>query len=105
MKIFGEKTRIRYDWHPAKELCKRFNIPDPYPGSALVGVLQLQKKATDTKSESIIRLANVGLPNTANELARKREREEFEQETRRMAGELVRVSFCIVTNFLGIDQD
>ena len=26
------------EWHPHRILCKRFNIPDPYPSSGLVGI-------------------------------------------------------------------
>ncbi|VDN04941.1 unnamed protein product [Thelazia callipaeda] len=38
MKMFGEKTRSVYEWHPSKQLAKRFNVPDPYPSSTLLGV-------------------------------------------------------------------
>lgn len=34
MKMFGKLTRDSFEWHPDKLLCKRFNIPDPYPGYA-----------------------------------------------------------------------
>ncbi|XP_032236902.2 G patch domain-containing protein 1 [Nematostella vectensis] len=37
-KMFGALTRERFQWHPDRVLCKRFNIPDPYPGSGVVGV-------------------------------------------------------------------
>uniref|UniRef100_A0A915PBV7 G-patch domain-containing protein n=1 Tax=Setaria digitata TaxID=48799 RepID=A0A915PBV7_9BILA len=50
MKLFGEKTRSVYDWHPAKQLAKRFNVPDPYPSSNFLGVLDLQKT---TKKETL----------------------------------------------------
>lgn len=32
MKMFGKMTRETLEWHPDKLLCKRFNVPDPYPG-------------------------------------------------------------------------
>ncbi|KAH0519081.1 G patch domain-containing protein 1 [Microtus ochrogaster] len=32
MKMFGKLTRDTFEWHPDKLLCKRFNVPDPYPG-------------------------------------------------------------------------
>ncbi|KAJ8302704.1 hypothetical protein KUTeg_019100 [Tegillarca granosa] len=38
MKMFGRLTRETFDWHPDRLLCRRFNIPDPFPGSGLVGV-------------------------------------------------------------------
>ena len=31
MKMFGKLTRDIFEWHPDKLLCKRFNVPDPYP--------------------------------------------------------------------------
>ena len=31
MKIFGLMTRQIIDWHPDRLVCKRFNVPDPYP--------------------------------------------------------------------------
>ncbi|OZC11650.1 hypothetical protein X798_01513 [Onchocerca flexuosa] len=54
MKMFGIKTRLIHEWHPAKQLAKRFNVPDPYPSSSLLGVPHLQKTI---KSET---LANLG---------------------------------------------
>ncbi|UYV60325.1 GPATCH1 [Cordylochernes scorpioides] len=38
MKMFGRLTRETFPWHPAKVLCKRFNVPNPYPDSTEVGV-------------------------------------------------------------------
>lgn len=32
MKMFGKLTRETMEWHPDKLLCKRFNVPDPFPG-------------------------------------------------------------------------
>ena len=31
MKMFGQLTRESYEWHPHRILCRRFNVPDPYP--------------------------------------------------------------------------
>eukprot|EP00041_Stephanoeca_diplocostata_P014597 m.270769 g.270769 ORF g.270769 m.270769 type:complete len:929 (+) comp19742_c0_seq1:127-2913(+) len=39
MKLFGALTRTSYEWHPVALLCKRFDVPDPYPKSALTGVV------------------------------------------------------------------
>lgn len=41
MKLFGPLTRRSYEWHPVSLLCKRFDVPDPYPKSGLVGVVGL----------------------------------------------------------------
>ena len=38
MGMYGKLTRTIHEWHPDKLLCKRFNIPDPYPGSRELGV-------------------------------------------------------------------
>lgn len=43
MKMFGKLTRDNFEWHPNKILCKRFNIPNPYPGSDVVGVLKVRR--------------------------------------------------------------
>jgi len=32
MKMFGKLTRETLEWHPDKLLCKRFNVPNPFPG-------------------------------------------------------------------------
>ncbi|CAH8463443.1 unnamed protein product [Schistosoma turkestanicum] len=34
---YGALTRRRLKWHPEKILCKRINVPDPYPDSTFVG--------------------------------------------------------------------
>ena len=31
LKLFGKLTRETFEWHPAALLCKRFDVPDPYP--------------------------------------------------------------------------
>ncbi|RUS80099.1 hypothetical protein EGW08_012145 [Elysia chlorotica] len=38
MKLFGKLTREEHEWHPHQLLCKRFNVPNPFPGSDIVGV-------------------------------------------------------------------
>ncbi|KAM9860610.1 G patch domain-containing protein 1 isoform 2-T2 [Aulostomus maculatus] len=43
MKMFGKLTRETFEWHPEKVLCKRFNVPDPYPGSGTVGLLKVRR--------------------------------------------------------------
>uniref|UniRef100_A0A673KPR8 G patch domain-containing protein 1-like n=1 Tax=Sinocyclocheilus rhinocerous TaxID=307959 RepID=A0A673KPR8_9TELE len=43
MKIFGKLTRDTFEWHPDKLLCKRFNVPDPYPGSSTVGMPKIKR--------------------------------------------------------------
>ncbi|XP_024150811.1 G patch domain-containing protein 1 [Oryzias melastigma] len=43
MKMFGKMTRETFEWHPDKLLCKRFNVPDPYPGSGLVGLPKVKR--------------------------------------------------------------
>ena len=45
MGMFGKLTRTLLEWHPEKLLCKRFNIPDPYPGSRARGVPAREKKS------------------------------------------------------------
>ncbi|XP_047436954.1 G patch domain-containing protein 1 isoform X2 [Mugil cephalus] len=43
MKMFGKLTRETWEWHPDKLLCKRFNVPDPYPGSGMVGLPKVKR--------------------------------------------------------------
>ncbi|XP_075392946.1 G patch domain-containing protein 1 isoform X1 [Tenrec ecaudatus] len=43
MKKFGKLTRDTFEWHPDKLLCKRFNVPDPYPNSTLVGLPRVKR--------------------------------------------------------------
>ncbi|XP_050971978.1 G patch domain-containing protein 1 isoform X1 [Labeo rohita] len=43
MKMFGKLTRDTFEWHPDKLLCKRFNVPDPYPGSSTVGMPKVKR--------------------------------------------------------------
>ena len=38
MGMHGKLTRSTHEWYPSKLLCKRFNVPDPYPGSRALGV-------------------------------------------------------------------
>ncbi|GFN80022.1 G patch domain-containing protein 1, partial [Plakobranchus ocellatus] len=38
MKMFGKLTREEHEWHPHQLLCKRFNVPNPYPGSDTLGI-------------------------------------------------------------------
>ncbi|KJH50962.1 hypothetical protein DICVIV_02820 [Dictyocaulus viviparus] len=83
MHMFGEKTRTTFEWYPHNVLAKRFNIPNPFPNSDIVGVPHLQK---NTKKETLL---NLGLPQTATDLAHRRvlevkrhaDQEEFIKET------------------------
>lgn len=69
MGMFGERTRTTFQWYPHNSLAKRFNIPNPYPGAEIVGVPHLQKTL---RKETLL---NLGLPQTANEMANRRHRE------------------------------
>eukprot|EP00118_Oscarella_pearsei_P013341 m.105978 g.105978 ORF g.105978 m.105978 type:complete len:722 (+) comp37240_c1_seq6:2850-5015(+) len=46
MKMFGLLTRQILDWHPDRLLCRRFNVPDPYTRSSIVGVPKLHKSTS-----------------------------------------------------------
>ncbi|XP_049642530.1 G patch domain-containing protein 1 [Suncus etruscus] len=43
MKMFGKLTRDTFEWHPDKLLCRRFNVPDPYPDSTIVGLPRVKR--------------------------------------------------------------
>ena len=46
MKMFGKLTRTSEDWHPARILCVRFNVPHPYGDYSIVGTKANPKKET-----------------------------------------------------------
>ncbi|NXC06007.1 GPTC1 protein, partial [Orthonyx spaldingii] len=43
MKMFGRLTRDKFEWHPDRLLCKRFNVRDPYPDSSVVGLPKVKR--------------------------------------------------------------
>ncbi|XP_023224249.1 G patch domain-containing protein 1-like isoform X1 [Centruroides sculpturatus] len=43
MKMFGKLTREKFEWHPAKVLCKRFNVPNPYSDCTMVGLPKVKR--------------------------------------------------------------
>ncbi|KAK3598891.1 hypothetical protein CHS0354_036196 [Potamilus streckersoni] len=43
MNMYGQLTREVQEWHPSKLLCKRFNVPHPYPGSTIVGLRTVKR--------------------------------------------------------------
>ncbi|XP_066920075.1 G patch domain-containing protein 1-like [Clytia hemisphaerica] len=45
MGMYGKLTRSVHQWHPDQLLCKRFNIPEPYPGSKIRGVPDRARKS------------------------------------------------------------
>eukprot|EP00045_Choanoeca_perplexa_P010106 m.101021 g.101021 ORF g.101021 m.101021 type:complete len:867 (-) comp15155_c0_seq1:48-2648(-) len=46
MKMFGKLTRSMHEWHPHRMLSRRFNLPDPYPASGVVGIVTAEREAT-----------------------------------------------------------
>ncbi|KAM7283926.1 G patch domain-containing protein 1 [Ixodes scapularis] len=36
--MFGKLTHEEFEWHPADLLCRRFNVPNPYPNCEKVGL-------------------------------------------------------------------
>ena len=42
-KMFGPLTRLTEEWHPHRLLCKRFDVPDPFPKSGLVGLVSKKR--------------------------------------------------------------
>ncbi|XP_013075624.2 G patch domain-containing protein 1-like isoform X2 [Biomphalaria glabrata] len=43
MGMFGQLTHEVFEWHPHSLLCKRFNVPNPYPGSDVIGVPSIKR--------------------------------------------------------------
>lgn len=46
-KLVGLHNRKTFEWHPASLLCKRFNVPNPYPNSSEVSGSQKPKSLFD----------------------------------------------------------
>ncbi|XP_018618651.1 G patch domain-containing protein 1 isoform X2 [Scleropages formosus] len=67
MKMFGKLTRDTFEWHPDKLLCKRFNIPDPYPGSGLVGLPKVKRDKFSVFN--FLTLSDSGLGDNGNQHA------------------------------------
>jgi G patch domain-containing protein 1 len=51
--MFGVLTRQVIEWHPHPVLCKRFNIPDPYPNDGLVGTVTEKHKQSSSATKQI----------------------------------------------------
>lgn len=56
MGMFGKLTRTTLEWHPESLLCKRFNIPDPYPHSKVRGVPSRGRKTKTSFFETDIKM-------------------------------------------------
>ena len=46
MKMFGRLTRSTEDWHPARLVCVRFNVPHPYGDYSVVGTKTKARRET-----------------------------------------------------------
>ncbi|PRD36757.1 UNVERIFIED_CONTAM: G patch domain-containing protein 1 [Trichonephila clavipes] len=46
-KLVGLHNRKSFEWHPASLLCKRFNVPNPYPNSSEISGSQKSKSLFD----------------------------------------------------------
>ncbi|GIY89372.1 hypothetical protein CEXT_791301 [Caerostris extrusa] len=46
-KLIGKQNRNTFEWHPASLLCKRFNVPNPYPNAPDVSESQKSKSLFD----------------------------------------------------------
>ncbi|TRY65139.1 hypothetical protein DNTS_022290 [Danionella cerebrum] len=73
MKMFGKLTRDTFEWHPDKLLCKRFNVPDPYPGS------QVSQDATSSSK---------ALPQSTSEASHKKSRWDVSEQASEEKGSL-----------------
>ncbi|GAB6032590.1 G patch domain-containing protein 1 [Chamberlinius hualienensis] len=46
--VHPQVSRETVEWHPDPMLCKRFNVPNPFPESQIVGVVNAVKKGKST---------------------------------------------------------
>lgn len=68
MNMFGKLTRTSFDWHPDRLLCKRFNVPHPYPESELVGTIGTGKKREKSSANFAKSSAGLGFSLTQEEV-------------------------------------
>ena len=56
MNFFGPITHNKYDWYPNKLVCRRFNVPEPYPGCKKEGcpVLDAEREEREKVGEDTI---------------------------------------------------
>ncbi|XP_019391388.1 PREDICTED: G patch domain-containing protein 1 [Crocodylus porosus] len=75
MKMFGKLTRDKFEWHPQKLLCKRFNVPDPYADSSIVGLPKVKRDKysifnfltlPETTTTTLTRTTNEKMQQTTN---------------------------------------
>ncbi|MEJ1288405.1 G patch domain containing 1 [Cricetulus griseus] len=77
MKMFGKLTRDTFEWHPDKLLCKRFNVPDPYPGKPSRWDTSKQEKKEDSISEFLSQArSKVGPPRQEPSTSGNKEKEQ-----------------------------
>jgi G patch domain-containing protein 1 len=85
MGMFGIMTRETFQWHPHKMLCRRFNIPSPYPNSDVVGVPQdvsKEKKRNEVEfASSNVVVQNDEQFDVEEEEEQKEDEENFEEQS------------------------
>jgi hypothetical protein len=47
-----DKSRVEYEWRPHNLVCKRFNVPNPYPDSKEFGTIGTNKPSKKTHKDS-----------------------------------------------------
>ena len=59
-KKYGKATRVEYDWRPHNTLCKRFNVPNPYPDTKEVGTVktEVDKRMSKVQKLSVFDFLN-----------------------------------------------
>ena len=50
-KMHGQLSRTVEQWHPAKQLCERFNVTEPYRDFSTVGWRKEKEETTKTVRE------------------------------------------------------
>ncbi|NXF08101.1 GPTC1 protein, partial [Smithornis capensis] len=69
MKMFGKLTRDKFEWHPDKLLCKRFNVRDPYPDSSIVGLPKVKRDKYSVFNFLTVPEPTTSVPQATNEKA------------------------------------
>uniref|UniRef100_A0AC35TP31 G-patch domain-containing protein n=1 Tax=Rhabditophanes sp. KR3021 TaxID=114890 RepID=A0AC35TP31_9BILA len=106
-----KKPRIVEKWHPCKDLCKRFNIPDPYPNSDTIGLLiNPNRDRVDSKSqwkeiERELQMAHMRNPRTQEDCKDNDREEKNEEITVTVIKEIEKPSLELLASVFDSDSD
>lgn len=75
-KKYGQATRVEYEWRPHNTLCKRFNVPNPYPDTKEYGTV---KNETDKRLSKVQKLSVFDFLNAETRFDQKSKKSLFDE--------------------------